>query len=201
MICYPGPSGILSRTLMLESNVQGQQVLYSEGHLCTCDLCNKPFGNKSNLKRHLSVHNGEWPYTCNVCTKSVCRVVWRCVTEYLLDSIHTPVMCAVNHLHSWVVWRYINACYVVSNRTPVMCAVNHSYSRVVWRYISARILESNYIPVMCVVILCEAVWRHIVYYILERIDILVMSVINHTVSSNQNTLCIRHGEWLCLWYV
>ena len=43
----------------------------SRAHVCT--ICGKDFMHKSSLKRHLSVHSGNRPFSCTVCGKSFFR--------------------------------------------------------------------------------------------------------------------------------
>jgi len=50
-----------------------------------CEICNKNYSNKNNLKNHLSIHTGNKPHKCNICQKSF--RLKRTLTEHIL--IHT----------------------------------------------------------------------------------------------------------------
>jgi uncharacterized Zn-finger protein len=39
----------------------------------TCSWCNKSFGYKFNLDRHIQIHIGDKLYSCNWCNKSYCQ--------------------------------------------------------------------------------------------------------------------------------
>ncbi|CEO95004.1 C2H2-type domain-containing protein [Plasmodiophora brassicae] len=43
------------------------RTVHKKEKLYTCDVCDKPFGHRSHVKRHMRTHTGEHKYACALC--------------------------------------------------------------------------------------------------------------------------------------
>ena len=67
-VCDCGKSFTLKRNLTRhKSNTCGTQ--YKCRRLFPCPICQKKFQYSDTLKRHIAMHQGIYPYTCEVCGK------------------------------------------------------------------------------------------------------------------------------------
>ncbi|KAJ9578515.1 hypothetical protein L9F63_005244, partial [Diploptera punctata] len=59
-----------------------------------CSVCNKSFSLKTNLIRHLSIHNKEKPYKCSLCNESFTQKYYLSQHQYV-HSDEKPFECSV----------------------------------------------------------------------------------------------------------
>ncbi|PSN55218.1 hypothetical protein C0J52_00617 [Blattella germanica] len=65
-----------------------------DGNRHICGFCNKIFGKKYHLNRHLLLHTGERPYTCEQCNKSFTDKS-NLITHLRLHSGYLPYNCEI----------------------------------------------------------------------------------------------------------